>query len=103
MKLLLRTLSPLHIGTGEELAPLDYVAYDGQFYRVPQQKFMEFVERKLPDGPNQFAAWVSEKLATMREVRDNRVLAPHCRSKPDRADTSLHRRHCHHPTYKSKY
>ncbi len=75
MKIRLHTLSPLHIGTGEELAPLDYVVYGGQFYRLSQQKFLDFVSREIPGGAGEFSRWVSERFAAMKDIRDNRELS----------------------------
>lgn len=59
MKLKLRVLSPVHIGSGEELQPLDYVVEGKTFYRIDmgrvfddpgfdRDRFMEFVTGKNP-------------------------------------------------------
>ncbi|MCB0572932.1 MAG: type III-A CRISPR-associated RAMP protein Csm5, partial [Phaeodactylibacter sp.] len=74
MKIRLHTLSPLHIGTGEELAPLDYVAYNNTFYRLTQKQFLDFIG-EIPDGAKKFAGWVSEQYAAMKDIRDNRELS----------------------------
>lgn len=74
MRIKLRTLSPLHIGTGEELAPLDYVAYNKTFYRIPQERFFEFLQQ-TPEGPLQFSTWINDKFDEMKDIRDNRALA----------------------------
>ena len=76
MKLRLRTLSPLHIGTGEELTPLDYVVYRDQFYRVPQDWLFNLTERLLPEnGVRALGDWVSEQYEAMNNTRDNWELA----------------------------
>lgn len=74
MKIRLHTLSPLHIGAGEELAPLDYVAYNNTFYRLTQKQFLDFI-RNIPEGPDKFARWVGDKYDAMKDVRDNRALS----------------------------
>jgi CRISPR type III-A-associated RAMP protein Csm5 len=79
-KIRLRTLTPLHIGTGEELAPLDYVALkeENQFYRITQDQMSEFLKKmgSSPlEGPRAFAQWISEQHAAMRYIRDNRALS----------------------------
>lgn len=79
-KIRLRTLTPLHIGTGEELAPLDYVALanNNRFYRITQEqmsRFLKGMESEALAGPKAFAEWISEQYAAMREIRDNRTLS----------------------------
>lgn len=79
-KIRLRTLTPLHIGTGEELAPLDYVALaqERKFYRITQEQMAQFLRSMGSDaleGPKAFAQWISEQHAAMREIRDNRALS----------------------------
>ena len=79
-KIRLRTLTPLHIGTGEELAPLDYVALaqERKFYRITQDQMAQFLKSMGSDaleGPRAFAKWISEQHAAMREIRDNRALS----------------------------
>ena len=37
----LTPLTPIHIGTGQELGPLDYVIKDGQFYALQAERMME--------------------------------------------------------------
>ncbi len=75
MKLQLHTLSPLHIGTGEEMAPLDYVAYRNTFYRITQDQFLQFIREHVPDGARKFADWISEQYAEMKDIRDNKQLS----------------------------
>ena len=76
-KIKLRTLTPLHVGTGEELAPLDYVvlADQNRFYRLSQEEMLKFVNDQIDGGAKVFADWVSEQFTAMREIRDNRALS----------------------------
>lgn len=72
MQLRLYTLSPLHIGTGENLAPLDYVAHKEVFYRIDQEELIKLVRAQFPDGAKRFSDWISAQYAAMRDLRDNR-------------------------------
>lgn len=76
-KIRLRALTPIHIGTGEELAPLDYVALKdrNRFYRLTQDQMGRFVKSLGSKGPKAFSDWVSEQYSAMREIRDNRELS----------------------------
>lgn len=76
MKIRLRTLSPLHIGTGEELTPLEYVVYQDRFYRIPQDRLFELTQNLMPkDGADALADWVTEQYDAMNNASDNRELA----------------------------
>lgn len=75
MKIQLQALSPIHIGTGEEFSPLDYIVKDQVFYRIPQDKLIRFVQEQIPNGPKAFADWISESYKELRETRDNRELS----------------------------
>lgn len=77
MKLKWRTLSPVHVGTGEELVPLEYVVYDGKFYRLSQEDILAFAKKEMgeKDGPRAFADWISGEYHDMRDIRDNRELS----------------------------
>lgn len=76
-KIRLRALTPVHIGTGEELTPLDYVVLkegkDYRFYHLGQEGMLNFVreQKKAP----QFASWISKRYALMRDSPDNRTLS----------------------------
>lgn len=72
MQLRLYTLSPLHIGTGENLAPLDYVAHNEVFYRIDQEELIELIKSQFENGRRLFSNWISEQYAAMRDLRDNR-------------------------------
>jgi CRISPR/Cas system CSM-associated protein Csm5 (group 7 of RAMP superfamily) len=71
MELRLYTLSPLHIGTGETLSPMDYIVNGKMFYRIGQDELYKLVQQ-LPDGPRLFSGWIEEQFAAMRDLRDNR-------------------------------
>ena len=65
------TLGPLHVGTGEDLTPMEYVVDGRNFYRLDQRTFFDLV-RRLDDGPQRLADWTDEQFAAMRDLRDNR-------------------------------
>ena len=60
MQLQLKTITPIHIGNGEELSPLDYI-FDGKFYyRITQNQFVEFI-KDIPEGVEKFVEWAEER------------------------------------------
>lgn len=61
MKLTLKTITPLHIGSGDKLSAIDYFIHEGVYYKVPQQCFSDFLET-IPDGFNRFADWMQEQI-----------------------------------------
>ncbi|MDX2284693.1 MAG: type III-A CRISPR-associated RAMP protein Csm5 [Bacteroidia bacterium] len=81
MKVFLRTLTPLHIGTGENLHSLDYVLKDGYYYRVSQAQFTRFLGG-LPNKEEmveRFVEWISQLTDRLENLefqfktsRDNR-------------------------------
>ena len=76
MKLRLRTLSPLHIGTGEELTALEYLVYNQKFYRIDQDRLFALTRKLLPEnGPRALSAWVSDQFEAMNNTRDNKELS----------------------------
>lgn len=75
MQLKFKTLSPIHIGSGETLAPLDYVVHKYIFYKIEQNRFYQFIEEKIPDGRRAFAGWISERFKEMKGVNDNKELS----------------------------
>ena len=62
MKLQLKTISPIHIGTGEALTALEYVVYNNRFYAVPQRVFEDFLatQPNKTQEVNAFADWIGE-------------------------------------------
>ncbi|MEM9886817.1 MAG: type III-A CRISPR-associated RAMP protein Csm5 [Bacteroidota bacterium] len=67
MKLQLHTLTPLHIGNGQELHATDYVVVDDYYYRVSEQQFMRFLKQQGQEAQNLFSKWVIE---TAQEIDD---------------------------------
>ena len=65
MERIVQCLSPVHIGTGKELEPFDYIV-DGQRYiRVHLDAVLE---RMTPEQADALAAWVSERADQMVEL-----------------------------------
>lgn len=72
-ELRLFTLSPLHIGTGESLSPMDYVVDGDRFYRLQQEELYQLVRsEQFPEGPRRLMEWTQAKFREMRDLRDNR-------------------------------
>ncbi|MEL7196128.1 MAG: type III-A CRISPR-associated RAMP protein Csm5, partial [Bacteroidota bacterium] len=76
MKLRLQTYSPVHIGTGEELISMDYVILGQDYYRVSQDKFIQFLveidDQKNSSFTEQFAEWVMERTEELSDLHENR-------------------------------
>jgi CRISPR type III-A-associated RAMP protein Csm5 len=74
MLLRLYTLSPLHIGTGEELAPLDYLAFEDKFYRLSQKQLFELIKQHFGgnQGLKDFSSWISEQYTWLANTQDNK-------------------------------
>ena len=65
MERIVQCLSPVHIGTGKELEPFDYIV-DGQRYiRVHLDAVLE---RMTPEQADNLATWVSERADQMVEL-----------------------------------
>ncbi len=62
MKLKLKTLTPVHISTGINLEPFDYLIKDENIYRISLPKAIEVISEDVPDAPEQFAEWLDEQL-----------------------------------------
>lgn len=74
MELRLRTLTPLHIGNGDDLHTLDYVVHQNKFYHVPQQHFFRFLATLGKDTANAFADWtveLADKIDDLEEKKRN--------------------------------
>ena len=75
MKLFLKTVTPLHIGNGEELYSLDYIFNDNEFYHVSQNLFLQFLKENNLDIKN-YSDWIvrntKEIDALDSEKRQNR-------------------------------
>ena len=70
MERIVQCLSPVHIGTGKELEPFDYIV-DGQRYiRVHLDAVLE---RMTPEQADDLAAWVSEQADQIVELEQRRV------------------------------
>lgn len=57
MKLYIKTLTPVHIGTGKELEKFEYTIDDGYFKRISFGKLSNLLMDKYPD---EFQKWVNE-------------------------------------------
>ncbi len=57
MDVTLQTITPIHIGNGEELYDLDYAVHGGYYYRISQKTVLDFLAQ-IPEGPEQYASWI---------------------------------------------
>lgn len=75
MKLKLKTLTPVHVSTGNDLEALDYLQSKGVIYRIHLDRALEIITAEYPDAPEKFAEWIDSKLFGM-ERADNRGYDP---------------------------
>lgn len=75
MDLKLKTITPLHIGNGEEMHSLDYVVHKGRFYRTSERVFQEFLKEKFDRSEgkqlaNKFADYTIQLTEQIENLRD---------------------------------
>lgn len=70
MKLKLRTLTPVHISTGIDLEPFDYLIKDEDFYRISLPKALDVISEEVPDAPQQFSEWLDEQLFRFNDQKN---------------------------------
>ncbi len=75
MKLKLKTLTPVHVSTGNDLEALDYIQSKGVIYRIHLDRALEIITAEYPDAPEKFAEWIDSKIFGM-ERADNRGYEP---------------------------
>lgn len=62
MKLKLKTLTPVHVSTGKDLEPFDYIESNGYIYRISLEKALKVISEEVPDAPEQFSDWIDERI-----------------------------------------
>lgn len=79
MELRLRTITPLHIGDGTSLHSLDYVVYNGRFYRISGRMFENFLgemEEKGVSLGDRFVDWSTTIADQMQNIESERRKDP---------------------------
>ncbi len=72
MKYYIQTITPLHIGNGEELSPLDYVLMNGKYFRITQQNIQEFlisIDLKYID---EYSNWIMNITNEITQLEDQK-------------------------------
>lgn len=68
MKVTLHTISPLHIGTGEDLSALDYVIQGNEYFRISQKTFLDYLQTKNIDLITEYSEWLIGITAQLEEL-----------------------------------
>jgi len=68
MEFRLRTLSPVHIGSGKEIEPFDYVVQKGTYSRVDLDAFAERLYELDAEAPEQLSMWITETSEEIEEL-----------------------------------
>ena len=72
MKIYLRTLTPVHIGTGEALSSLDYIIHGNTYYRISQDTFIEFLLKEDESLIEDYALWAAKQAGEVDNLKINR-------------------------------
>lgn len=73
MEFRVQTLSPVHIGSGRNVEPFEYVVDGGQYFRVDMDAFMERAYDQDPEAPERLSAWItktSEQIENLDQRRN---------------------------------
>ena len=68
MDMTLRTLSPVHIGSGNDIEPFDYVTREGVYSRVNFEAFSERLFDLNPDHLTRLSMWITETAERIDEL-----------------------------------
>ena len=68
MDMTLRTLSPVHIGSGNNIEPFDYVARNGMYSRINFEAFSERLFDLNPDHLTRLSTWITETAERIDEL-----------------------------------
>ncbi len=68
MDMTLRTLSPVHIGSGNDIEPFDYVARNGTYSRINFEVFAEQLFDLNPDHLTRLSTWITETAERIEEL-----------------------------------
>lgn len=72
MDMTLRTLSPVHIGSGNNIEPFDYVARNGTYSRINFEAFSEQLFDLNPDHITRLSTWITETAEHIDELDHQR-------------------------------
>ncbi len=67
-KLIIKTITPIHIGKGNTIGSFEYHYQNGKFYRLNTSKALDFIISEHPDAINKIDAWVGGKIDAMGNV-----------------------------------
>lgn len=70
MQLTIRTLSPIHIGTGETLAPIEYVVYQNEYFKVPSGLLEQYLKEK--DRLKAYGKWLDQEFKELKALETDK-------------------------------
>jgi CRISPR/Cas system CSM-associated protein Csm5 (group 7 of RAMP superfamily) len=65
IKMKLKTLSPVHIGSGNKIEPFEYITIGNKYYRMNLDKCFEFIFSEKEGALDQFNSWIEESAYNM--------------------------------------
>lgn len=72
MKFLLKTLSPIHIGSGKSLQPFDYIIDGNEFHRIDLNKATSIGHKLDNDFPSNLSKWISDIVNKLVDLESNK-------------------------------
>jgi CRISPR-associated protein Csm5 len=75
MKIYFKSLTPIHIGNGEELNTLDYIIHDRTYYRFSQDHFLQFISA-YPGMVERYTEWIDKIVLKIEDLERKKVQTP---------------------------
>lgn len=72
MKLILKTLSPLHIGTGNALEPFEYIAENEMFHRLDTSEAFRIAYERHENFPELYSSWIQKTTNEIIQLDNSR-------------------------------
>ncbi len=71
MKLKIKSITPLHIGSGKVLELFDYIISEKSFYRLNQNKAFEIALQADENFPEKYDNWLNKNLKDLEKFRSD--------------------------------
>ena len=68
----IRTETPLHIGSGREISPFEYIVIGQKYYRLNEAKVFSKIAENHMDFGNKLNQWIEDKNQELEDTKDNK-------------------------------
>ena len=72
MKLQLKCETPIHVGSGRELEPFDYVIDSGYLIKFNKERCFSEIYRRYPEGIGAFSQWLEKMAVKMGRIEEEK-------------------------------